>query len=162
MRTIEIEIVGRSAETDAPSVDDLLNQLRDYFDILKGVEQAVAEDGTEEIDWRVIDASKNSPLALKAGAFSRQFAMNVDRRAALVVTHTARGMYALQTGSGERPPYFNDNVLVKAEHFFKRVTNGLAETSISYGPNLPAMRLDRGKAYLRWQSSRSGRTGFES
>src|SRR5690606_4344477 len=146
MRTIKIQIVGRSPETDAPSVDDLLDQLRDYFDILKGVEQAVADDGSSEIDWRVIDAGKNSPLALEAAAFPRHVEWSVARRAALVVTHTARGLHPLQI-SNERPPYFDDKVLQKAEDFFARVTNGLAETAVDYGPELPKLTLDRGKAY---------------
>jgi hypothetical protein len=147
MRTIEIEIVGRSAETDAPSVDDLLDQLRDYFDILKGVEQAVAEDGQEELDWRVIDASKNSPLNLKAAAFARVYATNVDRRADIVVRHTANGLRALQMAGAERPPFFTDAVLIKAEHLFSRVTKGLAETVINHGDDLPVMELDGAKAY---------------
>jgi hypothetical protein len=146
MRTIKIQIVGRSAETDAPSVDDLLDQLRDYFDILRGVEQAAAADGSEEIDWRVIDASKNSPLALEAGAFARQYAMNVDNRAGIVVWHTANGLRALQVGA-VRPPFFDDKVLIKAEHLFERVTNGLAQTIVDHGAGLPIMELDRSKAY---------------
>lgn len=145
MRTIKIEIVGRGPETDAPSVDDLLDQLRDYFDILRSVEEAVAEDGGAEIEWRVVDAGKNSPLSVEAGAFARQYAMNVDRRAQLVATHTARGMYALQV-SAERPPFFDDRTLAKAERFFERVTNGLAETTVDYGADLPVTKLDRGMA----------------
>lgn len=146
MKTVEIKIVGRSADTDAPSVDDLLDQLRDYFDILRGVEQAVAEDGQEEIDWRVIDASKNSPLALRAGAFARQYAMNVDHRAEVVVKATANGLRTLQMGT-ERPPFFTDAVLIKAEHLFARVTNGLAQTTLNHGDDLPIIELDRPKAY---------------
>lgn len=38
-------------------------------------------------------------------------------------------------------------VLVKAEHLFARVTNGLAQTIVDYGPGLPTMELDRSKAY---------------
>lgn len=146
MRTIKIQIVGKSPVTDAPSVEDLLDQLRDYFDILRGVEEAIAEDGKTELDWRVIVASKNSPLALEAAAFPRTYATNVDRRAELVVVNTARGLNSLQI-SGDRPPYFDDKVLVKAQHFFTRVTNGLALTRVDYGSGLPIMTLDGGNAY---------------
>jgi hypothetical protein len=146
MRTIKFQVTGRGADTDAPTVDDLFDQLRDYFDILKGVEQAVAENGTVEIEWRIIDASKSSPLAFEAGAFARQYAMNIDRRANIVVATTASGMSLLQTG-GARPQFFTEKVLTKAEKFFERVTNGLAETGIDYGPGLPSMSLNRVTAY---------------
>ena len=146
MRTITFQVTGHATDTDAPTVDDLLDQLRDYFDILKGVEKAVAENGIVEIEWRIINASKTSPLAIEAAPFARRYAMNIDRRAEVVVANTARGMSLLQTG-GERPPVFTETVLTKAERLFERVTNGLSETVVDYGPDLPSMKLTRGNAY---------------
>ena len=144
-RTIKLQITGRGAESDAPTVQDLLDQVRDYFDIVRGVEEAVAEDGVAEIEWRVIAASKNSPLSIVVAPFARQFAMNVDRRAELVMAHTARGMRQIQERA-ERPAFFSQKVLAKAEQFFERVTNGLSETDIDYGPGLPRANLTRGTA----------------
>lgn len=141
MKKIRFEVVGRGAGTDAPTVDDLLNQVRDYFDILAEVEQAIADDGKPAIVWRITHASKASPLALEVEAFPRQYATNVDRRADLVVTHTAKGLEQLQT-KGTRPPYFTDRALTNAERIFARVTNGLAQTAVDYGPGLPEMRLN--------------------
>ncbi|MGH6822227.1 MAG: hypothetical protein ACRECP_01360 [Methylocella sp.] len=146
MRTIKFKVTGRGADTDAPTVDDLLDQLRDFFDILKGVEQAVAEDGTIEIEWRVIDVSRSSPLAFEIAPFARQYAMNIDNRADIVLTATATGMCLLQT-DGARPEFFTEKVLQKAEKLFERVTNGLSETGIDYGPGLPSMSINRAKAY---------------
>lgn len=145
-RTFKFKIAGRGADTDAPTVEDLLDQLRDYFEILKGVEEAVAEGGRSEIEWRVVAASKNSPLAFEIAAFSRQFAMNVDRRAEIVLTQTAIGLQSLQTRK-ERPEFFSEKVLARAEKLFDRVTNGLSETTVDFGSDLPTLRLDRGKAY---------------
>lgn len=146
MRTIKFQVLGRGDDTDAPTMDDFLGQLRDYFDILNGVEQAVAEDGNIEIEWRIINASKASPLAIEVAPFARQFAMNVDLRAEHVVTRAAKGLHQLQARGG-RPPYFSENVLTKAEKLFGRVTNGLCQTSVDYGPGLPGMTLNRGNAY---------------
>ncbi len=73
-------------------VDDLLDQLRDYFDILKGVEEALAGDGKNEVEWRIVNASKNSPLAFEVAPFARRYAMNVDRRVTKVVQATAIGL----------------------------------------------------------------------
>lgn len=146
MRRIKFQVVGSGAETDAPTVDDLIDQIRDYFDILREVEEAVAEDGTAQIEWRIVSASKASPLAFEADAFARQFAMNVDRRAEIVVSATSRGLNQLQTRLG-RPEYFSEKALLKAEKMFERVTNGLAQTIVDYGPDLPKMSLTPGSAY---------------
>ena len=102
MRVVKIKIRGHGAETDAPSADDLLDQIRDYLEILKGVETALAEDGQNAIDWRVIDAGKGSPLQIELGAFPRQYAVNIDRRTEAVVKRTAEGLTALRDRA-ERP-----------------------------------------------------------
>ena len=102
-RKIKLVISGKGAETDAPAVEDVLDQLRDYHDILREVEEAVAKDGKRAIDWRIVNASRNSPLSFEFEAFPHEFAVNIDRRAESVVSATAVGMDALQTQS-ERPP----------------------------------------------------------
>lgn len=135
-RTIKLTIRGRGADTDAPTVDDLLDQVRDYFDIIASVEGAVAGDAGTAIEWRVIDATKNSPLAIEVAAFPRAYATNIDRRAEITVRSTALGLAALQ-GGAERPAYFTDHALTKAQKFFERVSNGLDLTEINHGPGLP-------------------------
>lgn len=121
-------------------MEDLLDQVRDYFEILKGVEEALAEDGTQAIEWRIIHASSNSPIALEAAAFSRTYATSVEQRADIVARQTALGLRQLQH-MGERPSYFTNRVLVRAEKLFDRVTNGLRQTTVDYGPDLPPMDL---------------------
>ncbi|GEO39450.1 hypothetical protein SAE02_35980 [Skermanella aerolata] len=134
-RMFKIRISGSGAGTDAPSVEDLLDQVRDYLEILHGVEEAVAEDGALAIDWRIVDASRNSPLALECQAFPRNYAVNIDRRAELVMDCTAKGFQLLQT-TAERPEYFTDKVLTKALGIFDRVTNGLNLTEVDFGEGL--------------------------
>lgn len=46
--------------------------------------------------------------------------------------HTAVGLQQLRIRR-ERPAYFTDKVLAKAERFFERVTNGLETTVVDYG-----------------------------
>ena len=72
---IRFTIRAQNAETDAPTVEDLLAQIGDWNSILRGVEQALAEDGASEIEWRVTGASKNSPLAFELTAFPRRHGM---------------------------------------------------------------------------------------
>ncbi len=138
-RTIKLSIKARG-ESDSPTVDDLLDQVRDYFEILKGVEEAVTEDGSQAIEWRIIHASSNTPIALEAAAFAKNYAVNVDQRAEIVTRQTAFGLRQLQT-SGERPTNFTNRVIARAEKMFERVTNGLEQTTVDFGPDLPVMDL---------------------
>ncbi len=129
-RKIKLTVRARG-ETDSPTVEDLLGQLRDYFSILEGVEEAVAPDGRQALQWRIVSATTNSPLSFEAAPFPIDYAVNIDQRAELVTRQTALGLIVLRERN-ERPPYFTDKVLLRAEQLFKRVTNGLSETKIEY------------------------------
>ncbi len=137
-KTVKIFVSSGSAETDAPTVDDLIDQLRDYFDVLKSVESALSEGGGSVIDWRVVGVTRNSPIAFEVEAYPRDYAVNIDRRAELTVQHTAWGLNSLQT-SPDRPSYFTKKALEKAERFFERVMNGLNLTKVDHGDKLPAI-----------------------
>jgi hypothetical protein len=138
-RTIKLSIKARG-ESDSPKVDDFLNQIRDYFEILDGVEQAIAEDGINAIEWRIIGATSNSPIALEAQAFPAVYAMNIDRRVETVTRQTALGLQQISTRR-ERPAYFTDKVLARAERLFERVTNGLETTVVDFGDELPKLEI---------------------
>jgi hypothetical protein len=138
-RTIKLSVKARG-EIDSPTVEDLLDQVRDYFEILKGVEQAIADDGANVIDWRIVAATTNSPISFEAQAFAREHGVNVDNRADMVARQTAIGLFQLET-TDERPAYFTDRVLMRAEKLFERVTNGLERTSIAFGEDLPAINI---------------------
>lgn len=90
------------------------------------------EDGDSAIEWRVTDASKSSPLRLTVEAFSKQYAVNIDERARIVVDAQLNGLTQLQI-SPARPAYFTDRALIIAERIFDRVTDGLEQTTVDYG-----------------------------
>jgi len=138
-RTIKLSIKARD-ESDSPTVDDLLDQVRDYFEILKGVEEAIAEDGSQAIEWRIVSATTNSAIALEAAAFAKDFAVDISQRAEIVARSASYGLRQLQTAGG-RPSYFTNRVLLRAEKLFERVTNGLQQTTVDYGPDLPHLDL---------------------
>lgn len=139
-KRITLSIEASGAET-APTVDDLVAQLSDYYDLLGIVERTIAVDGTQAVQWRVVHAAKVNPLSLTLEAFARQFAVNVDERVGLIVDHTNQGLRRLRDAP-ERPPYFNDEAVRKAESLFERVTNGLALTRIDVaGEDEPALAL---------------------
>jgi hypothetical protein len=142
---IRFTIRGQGAETDAPTVEDLVAQIEDWFSILRGVEEAIAEDSVREIEWRVTGASMNSPLAFELTPFPRRHGMNIEHRARDIKEHIATGLAALRS-KPERPTYFTDPVLEKAEKLFARVTNGLSLTKIEFGDNLPEIEITSGNA----------------
>jgi hypothetical protein len=109
---IRFTIRAKNAETDAPTVEDLLAQIGDWNSILRGVEQALAEDGASEIEWRVTGASKNSPLAFELTAFPRWHGMNIERRTKQVKEGIFAGLSTLRSRP-ERPSYFTEPVLEK-------------------------------------------------
>jgi len=140
MDPIRFTISGHSAETDAPTVEDLVAQIGDWFSILRGVEEAIAEDSVREIEWRVTGASKSSPLAFELTAFPRRHGMNIEHRAREVKERVVAG-FSLLHSKAERPSYFTEPVLEKAGKLFERVTNGLSLTKIEFGDRLPEIDI---------------------
>lgn len=129
-KPIRITITGKGAVgSDAPTVSDLLSQIQDFVSILEGVEDAVADNEAREIEWRVTDATKNSPLTLEITPFALDQAKNIDTRLHRVVQVTSDGFCALQQGT-ERPMFFSDRLINGAERILNRATNGLAETLV--------------------------------
>jgi hypothetical protein len=142
---VTLSVSGRGTETDAPTVEDLLGQVRDYFDVLAQVEAALAEDGESAIEWRITNAHKNSPLSIEAEAFPRQFGVNVDRRTELVIESVASGLRQLQQAA-QRPAYFNDKALTATQRIFDRVTNGLDMTRFEHNGGRPTIELTTSSA----------------
>jgi hypothetical protein len=129
-KPIKIIVKGtNSGGADAPTVEDLLSQIQDFVSVLHGVEEAVSDGQGQEIEWRVTDVTKNSPLAFEVTPFPKQHAMNINNRAYEVVRATSAGFSALASG-GERPLYFSNALIGKVEKLFERVANGLSETVI--------------------------------
>ena len=141
---IKISVKGTDAEgegIDAPTVEDLLSQVQDFVSILRGVEKAVAEDGKEHLVWRVTDATRNSPITFEVTPFPRTHGMNIDVRAATVVDAAAKGLAQI-TKRADRPLYFTDDVVSKAEQLNIRVSNGLSETKIDCSNYGTACQVD--------------------
>ena len=144
-KTVTLSISGRGSDTDAPTIEDFLGQVRDYFEVLSQVEETLAEDGQSAIEWRVTGAAKNSPLSIVAEAFPRQFAVNIDRRTELVIESVSEGFRQLQVKS-LRPANFNDKALIAAKSMFERVTNGLELTRLDHGGDRPPIALTTSSA----------------
>lgn len=138
VQPIKFRIRG-SREGDAPTASDFVEQLRDLIGIIEGVERALG-DGREAIEWRITQATTNSPIAIEATPFSKQIGVNIDARVLAVKTAAAAGLHSLQTDV-ERPAYFDHTIVTRAKRIADRVTNGLAETVIEWGDSAANFRL---------------------
>jgi hypothetical protein len=131
-KPIKITIKGSDdTGTDAPTVDDFLGQVRDFLEVLRGVEKAVSDDGENEIVWRVTNAQMNSPIWVELTPFAKNPAIYVDARADKVERVAMEGLRAIRRGE-QRPRAFTDEVLKKARAIHARVINGLADTTIGF------------------------------
>jgi hypothetical protein len=136
---VRLSISGRGAGTDAPLVQDLLNQIGDFFDILNGVSSSIAGDDRPRFEWRITDATHNSPLAFVATAFASDAFPDAEILAATTTKVVASGLDSLIQGRVERPPYFTNNVLEAAHRFTQRFAAGIGETSIDAEDGSPIL-----------------------
>jgi len=131
-KPVKITITGPSeGRTDAPSVDDLLNQIRDVVDVLRGVEKAVESDGANTLVWRVTNVTMNSPISVELTPYGSGPADAVAARIDLVEKTAVRGFRALRNGD-MRPPYWPDEIVARARKLHSRVLNGLSDTVIAF------------------------------
>ena len=114
---------------NAPTVEDLLGQVSDFVDILKGVEKALGDDKGGQIVWRVTDAERKNPITFELTPTPVNPAVFIGDRAADIERIARAGLMALRNGD-TRPAYFNDDTLAKAKRMHSRVRNGLADTVI--------------------------------
>ena len=114
---------------NAPTVDDLLGQVADFVEILKGVEKALGDEKGNQIVWRVTDAERKNPITFELTPTAINPAIFIGDRAAVIERIAREGLVALRNGN-TRPAYFNDDTLAKAKRMHARVRNGLADTVI--------------------------------
>ncbi|MBK8196831.1 MAG: hypothetical protein IPK75_00575 [Acidobacteria bacterium] len=150
MKSFTIRIViaaSRIDGVDAPTPEDLLGQVKDFVDVLRGVEKAIAPTGETELDWRITRATSNSPITFEVTPYSSTFATNIDRRAIEVERAASNGLIELGRGN-LAPDFFTPAVLPRAHSLHSRVTNGLASTEIHFPDfiNAAPISIDRSAA----------------
>lgn len=141
---IRVTISGpEDGGADAPTVEDFLGQVRDFLELLRGVEKAVEADGRSDLVWRVTDASMNSPISVELTPYGVGPAAVVAARINLVEQYALDGLRALQRGDS-RPAYFTDEVMQKARRINSRILRGLTNTTIEPpGGAAAAIVIDR-------------------
>lgn len=140
---VRVTIKGPSeGRIDAPTVDDLIGQIRDFIDVLRSVEKAVEADSQGRIDWRVTDAAMNSPISFEFTPYGDGPAALLAARAERVERVAMEGLTALRGGNA-RPPFFTDEIITKARRLHDRVLNGLSDTVIAFDADIGSVVIDR-------------------
>lgn len=130
-KAVTVTIIGPAdLSVDAPTVDDLIGQIRDFVGILREVELSVEPDGASKLVWRVTNASMNSPLKFELTPYGTGPAAALTARALLVEETVIAGLRSLRSGNS-RPPYFTDDAIARAQRLHSRALNGLSGTIIS-------------------------------
>jgi len=131
-KPVTITIRGpEDGKADAPSVDDLLGQIKDLVEVLRGVERATEAGGKNELEWRVTDARMNSPISLELTPFGHGPKEAIFARIERVERATAYGFRQMRAGHVQ-PPFFNNETLGRARKMHARVLNGLSDTSLAF------------------------------
>lgn len=142
-KPVRVTITGPTdPRVDAPSVDDLIGQVRDFIGVLRDVERAAEASGTNELVWRVTDAAMNSPISFEFTPTGAGPAAAVAARAERVERITVDGLKALRRGE-PRPQYFTDDAIAKARKLHARVLNGLSDTVIAVEDEPEPVVIDR-------------------
>ncbi|QGN54158.1 hypothetical protein [Novosphingobium sp. Gsoil 351] len=129
-KPVRLTIKGAGdAGDNAPTVDDLLGQVADFVEILKGVEKALGDDHGNQIVWRVTDAERQNPITFELTPTPIRAGIIIDDRAINVERIARAGFAALRNGDA-RPPFFTDEIMTKARQMHARVRNGLVDTII--------------------------------
>ena len=131
-RPVKIVVKGTDhLGDDAPTVEDLLSQIKDQVEIFKEVETAIVGDNTPSLVWRVTNVTRNSPISFEITPYPKIYGTSIDDHAKKVIQATANGMKEIQN-KGTRPDYFTDIVLKKMDGFSRRLSKGLSETKIDF------------------------------
>ena len=134
--TIRVE-----STTEFVAFDDFVTVAESTVTLLSKIARQIADEGQADIEWRITDASLNSPLSM---TISGEVA---DEDASLVgkaIEATTNGLRHLEEGSAGAPAYFGLPELDAAKRLVSPQANGVARITLvpTTGPILsPTQRI---------------------
>jgi hypothetical protein len=123
---IEIIIKPNELSSDMLTIDDAMRQILDYFTLLK----ASSKTEDSNIEWRLVSASTNSPLTIRAEPFSKDMSVVADYFAAQQVEDTNKAFDCV-VNNKPLPFWVQQSEINVIQSFLKRNVNGIAETKIA-------------------------------
>lgn len=129
-RPIRILVGGSPRHgSSAPTVDDLLDQIRDFMYVLRATEEEC--HGNAKLRWHVTNASMQSPLALELTPVSTAKDTDTDLLASSVIDAAYYAVNHVIT-TGRQPKQVTDATFNKINSIVNRVTNGLASFEANF------------------------------
>ena len=125
---VKISIHPSSTKGDWLDIEDMAQQLLDFFSLLEKVNKNLKYDNS--LEWKLVSASTNSPLALEAEAYSREPNQIPDRQAVQVKKETSNVFNDIIEKS-----YLPDQIEPyekKLRNIFDRTNNGIGTTHIDF------------------------------
>lgn len=143
MERIRITIHPPSSDEGLLDVSDALQQVIDLLSLYEQAETANASPD-ESFEWKLVQASANSPLTIVAEARALNPSVDIGPQVRKVKTEVASGLRNLMQGEG--PAWWMQRDAVNlARSLFARNQNGIAVTEIDFGDN-QLLAIDRAHA----------------
>lgn len=121
---LKIKVEG---ETTGIPVESFLELLGQTISILRDLDANISETENGNLDWEIVEASLNSPLALSVAPRS-EFGVN---NGVEVINAYIHGFKDLDKGESDLPEYFTPQTLQKAKSLSKVFTQGITRISFS-------------------------------
>lgn len=129
---VKITITPSVSDSNLLTVEDAMQQVLDYFDLLRSADKSL--DDKETIVWRLKSVTTNSPFTVVAEPYGHDPAISVERHAAIVLRRFKDGINAVIDDSDNIP-----NWIEADKHFqntLKRNLNGIGRTDIDFGEGI--------------------------
>lgn len=129
-KPIWILVGGSSRHTgSAPTIDDLLDQIRDFVYILHTVESGCLR--RKKLRWLVTNASKQSPFTLELTPESTVDGLKVEGRVSRIAAIVGSTFNDF-VHTGRRSNKISEPVVERIEKIVDRTTNGLATFQVDF------------------------------
>lgn len=128
---VKITITPSVSDSNLLTVDDAMQQVLDYFDLLRAADKSLGDK--ETIVWRLKSVTTNSPFTVEALPFGHNPAVDVSHHAAIVMRRFHDGMESVIQNKNIPEWIENDKHL---QNTLKRNLNGIGRTDIDLGDNI--------------------------
>ena len=128
---VKITITPSVSDAGLLTVDDAMQQVLDYFNLLRAADKSF--DDKETIIWRLKSVTANSPFTVEAEPYGQDLAVSVDHHAAIVMQRFHEGLEAV-IHDKEIPAWIQDDKHL--QNSLRRNLNGISRTDIDLGENI--------------------------
>lgn len=128
---VKITITPSVSDSNLLTVEDAMQHVLDYFDLLRSADKSIGEK--ETIVWRLKSVTTNSPFTVVAEPYGYNPAIDVSHHAAIVIRRFHDGIESVIHNRNIPNWIENDKHL---QNTLRRNLNGIGKTDIDLGDNI--------------------------